>query len=272
MTSIIVPGYKSIIQNTVFGKDDGSSTEVLYLTRYRAPTKGEVVKRVINGVREGTMGGIVVMTPESIGEAPQKFAKSLQKLVDGDEKAIQGLKDCYDRGIITPGKSYIHALKGKIPNHILDYANGLINQMGAPLYPAILEKLKPLGDEYWNLRISYRGQRLLPREDIEKLFREQTTKSEDLAVEGHFLDYDNVIRLTNLLYPVFGDSKKIKLLRDDAEQVSIRMAFLTFVKWTGKQLDDQGDYPDKKKHQRRKQPNFQKIDGSIRGLPGFSEN
>ncbi len=211
MISIKVPGYKSIIPNTVFGKDDGSSTEILHLVRYRVPTRGEVVEGVVKKFRSG-------FREESIPRLSEKLEKGvidgIRKVTERDSSQIRLLGDCFYQGTLSPGKSYIQAITGTIPNPFLESEKEILDKTGAPAYQSLLEGLKQIGLEPLSLTIGYEKQGLLPKTKIDRLLNNGILRSKELILREYSGDHNDIETLVDLLYQVFDSPKKISSLEN----------------------------------------------------------
>lgn len=211
MANIILPTYRSIVENEIFGRkatpmqhpEDGkiAMTQILMLTRSRIPTKDEVINYIEKTANSDHSSYLLKFLP----------ASEIQQIAKGDKERIEHLKNHYVHIDLQEGRSYLRLFNGIIPNKKLNSAKRSLKEKHDEYANAIVGGT----EKNWILRIRLLDDGKLPDKlELEYLLARGVRDSDVLSAKGDFGCYQNIANQVMLLRDTFDSSEAVAQIKD----------------------------------------------------------
>ncbi len=227
MTNLRIPGYRTISSNEVFGKKgepiinpmfpiQKTTTEVIYLQRYKIPTIDGVVQSIITSAKEVKNmhnKDFIYTFPElvKIFNEGKKIGiinlEDITKLAEGEEEIIEHLKGHIPRIDFQQNRVYLRIYSGRFLDEFLDDEKEKIKSQGNNTYESLIQQF---GGNSVILTIRLQDHRTLPEIKEAEYIEDGIVsfKSDVILVAG---DYNNAIKMARLSYKFFSPEKIEKI-------------------------------------------------------------
>ncbi len=218
MTRVEIPTYGVIAENEFYGrkttgllthgKRNEPSTEVLWISRYKTPTKEEVKDFIINEARK------IKAKNKKEKKEPNIFSNFpflIDLLIQKEEDLLIHLSNHYQEGDIQSGRTYLAVRISDISDVNLDEAKKLEKKRGKTIYKICVENC---GLNQRALRVRLSENNSLPEtSELEYLVDRGVRVSDVFAVHGECQDYSKIAELIRLIYNSL-DADKVKQIID----------------------------------------------------------
>lgn len=206
MKNIIIPGFEELIPNSTYGKkgerfnfegmEEVPATWLMQLAKYQVCNLEEVINLIQKAAVEYKGMSEEDRKKEYTGEAPvARFMASfpedeLQRIIDGNERSLEHLRNHYNDQKLVPGKYYLQVNNGIVPDGIIESGKDEIAKLGSFAYESMLSHQLA---NHWLTRLQLPEKDRLPnRRKIEGLLANRVEKSSILEVkdfEGEYKDF-----------------------------------------------------------------------------------
>jgi hypothetical protein len=227
MGEIELPSYRIIVSNEVFGKKaeplnhplmgDVPATQIARLTRFRIPTKEEVIDFIRTSAKGIDAYSLGKDKPSDSDPKTVYFLKSLpasevKDISRGNQDSLKHLGNHYPESNLQEGRIYLGSFNGIVPNLVLDSARELMKQEGTEVYDRAIERT---GSKEWNLRIRLLANGAFPDKlELEYLLDRGVRDSDVFSAQGDFGDYQTVVNQIRVFYNVLQSPEIIAQIGD----------------------------------------------------------
>jgi len=231
VTKIELPTYRIIVPNEVYGKSAESldhplmgkvpATQIIRLTRFRIPTRDEVVDFIRTSAKGIDLYSLGKDKPAEDDPKTTYFLKSLpasevKDIARGNEDSLKHLRNHHLDSDLQEGRVYLGAFNGIVPNPVLDSANKLVSKEGTEVYDRAIERT---GTKEWNLRIRLLEDGRFPDSlELEYLMDRGVRDCDIFSAKGDFENYQAVANQIRVLQNVLGSTGLVSQIGDTSYQ------------------------------------------------------
>ncbi len=247
MKNIEIQGYKNIVPNRVFSKENSSmiqvpiignveASELMKISSFYVPS----IEETINFIRknaESLYGSSFIRSEPSeddstmgyalkgiLASGDEKLVSEIERIAKGDKSSIDHLKSHYPGGGFKENETYLETFNGSVPNILLGVDPDLDVEQRVRGYGNLITIM---GNEKWGLRIKLENGELPDKGKLEVLLDNEVRDSGVFSVGGSPEDYNNVISQIRGLYDNLDSPEAMSKVGDSSYEFLERQAIST---------------------------------------------